>query len=195
MRSISLLLTACAVLAVTPVAAQVAEAPTRLFTPRDLFGLEYATDPQFRPDGGAIAYVRVANDIMSDRGKRSIWLVDPKSGAQTPLVSDERSNSRPRWSPDGQRLAYVVSGPDGGPQIHVRWIASGRSAQVATLEQAPGDLAWSPDGKSLAITMLTPGEPAKLAAPLARPEGAKWAARSEERRVGKECRSRWSPYH
>ncbi|MDP3746595.1 MAG: S9 family peptidase [Phenylobacterium sp.] len=176
MRSISLLLTACAVLAVTPVAAQVAEAPTRLFTPRDLFGLEYATDPQFRPDGGAIAYVRVANDIMSDRGKRSIWLVDPKSGVQTPLVADERSNSRPRWSPDGQRLAYVVSGPDGGPQIHVRWITSGRSAQVATLEQAPGDLAWSPDGKSLAITMLTPGEPAKLAAPPAKPEGARWAA-------------------
>ena len=24
---------------------------------------------------------------------------------------------------------------------------------------------------------------------------AKNAARSEERRVGKECRSRWSPYH
>ena len=25
--------------------------------------------------------------------------------------------------------------------------------------------------------------------------GYKYAARSEERRVGKECRSRWSPYH
>ena len=25
--------------------------------------------------------------------------------------------------------------------------------------------------------------------------GAKTANRSEERRVGKECRSRWSPYH
>ena len=24
---------------------------------------------------------------------------------------------------------------------------------------------------------------------------AAWAGRSEERRVGKECRSRWSPYH
>ena len=23
----------------------------------------------------------------------------------------------------------------------------------------------------------------------------RWAGRSEERRVGKECRSRWSPYH
>ena len=25
--------------------------------------------------------------------------------------------------------------------------------------------------------------------------GTTWKARSEERRVGKECRSRWSPYH
>ena len=24
---------------------------------------------------------------------------------------------------------------------------------------------------------------------------AEWEKRSEERRVGKECRSRWSPYH
>src|SRR5437016_9500929 len=31
---------------------------------------------------------------------------------------------------------------------------------------------------------------------LARPEiSTIWLARSEERRVGKECRSRWSPYH
>jgi len=177
MRSISLLFAACAVLAVSPAQAQVAEGPSRTFTPRDLFGLEYASDPQFRPDGGAIAYVRVSNDIMTDRARRSIWLVDPRSGAQTPLVADERSNSRPRWSPDGQRLAYVASGPDGSPQIFVRWIASGRSAQVATLDQAPDDMAWSPDGKSLAITMLTPDEPARLGGPPpAKPEGAKWAA-------------------
>ena len=26
-------------------------------------------------------------------------------------------------------------------------------------------------------------------------DGMKWLPRSEERRVGKECRSRWSPYH
>src|SRR6266496_772192 len=28
-----------------------------------------------------------------------------------------------------------------------------------------------------------------------RPWSIQWAPRSEERRVGKECRSRWSPYH
>ena len=30
---------------------------------------------------------------------------------------------------------------------------------------------------------------------LVRPDCAKIYVRSEERRVGKECRSRWSPYH
>src|SRR2546429_7833571 len=28
-----------------------------------------------------------------------------------------------------------------------------------------------------------------------KPASRQWAERSEERRVGKECRSRWSPYH
>src|SRR5258708_17235737 len=31
--------------------------------------------------------------------------------------------------------------------------------------------------------------------PRFRSEGVEYARRSEERRVGKECRSRWSPYH
>ena len=31
--------------------------------------------------------------------------------------------------------------------------------------------------------------------PLLYGNNTKWLLRSEERRVGKECRSRWSPYH
>src|SRR5260370_6151587 len=31
--------------------------------------------------------------------------------------------------------------------------------------------------------------------PIVRPTGLIFVTRSEERRVGKECRSRWSPYH
>src|SRR5690349_12755172 len=161
--------------ALTPSAvAQVADGPARTFTGRDLFGLRVASDPQTRPDGGAIAYVRVTNDVMSDRGVRSIWLVDPASGAQSPLVAGEGSAFAPRWSPDGERLAYILAG-EGGAQLYVRWMATGRTAKVATLEQSPNDLAWSPDGKSLVFTMLTRSDSPTLGAPLRRPEGAKWA--------------------
>lgn len=156
------------------VSAQVGDGPSRTFGARDLFGLQQASDPQVRPDGGAIAYVRASNDIMTDRARRGIWLVDADTGAQTPLVVDENTNLAPRWSPDGSRLAYVSAGP-GGAQLYVRWIASGRSARVATLEQAPNDIAWSPDGKTLAFTMLTLDEGRSLVPPVRRPEGAKWA--------------------
>lgn len=153
---------------------QSVEPPPRAFGARDLFGLQQASDPQVRPDGGAIAYVRVANDIMTDRARRSIWLVDPQSGVQSPLVVDENANLGPRWSPDGSRLAYVAAGAD-GVQLMVRWMASGRSARVASLEQAPNDIAWSPDGRSLAFTMLVADEGRPLAPPLSKPAGAKWA--------------------
>ena len=51
-------------LAASSVSAEIAEGPTRTFGARDLFGLQAASDPQVRPDGGAVAYVRVANDIL-----------------------------------------------------------------------------------------------------------------------------------
>lgn len=158
-----------------PALAQTADGPQPKFTGRDIFGLQQAADPEIRPDGGAIAYVRVTNDIMTDRARRSIWLVDAKSGVQTPLVAQEGSSFSPRWSPDGQRLAYVAV-VGGAPQLFVRWVAAGREAKVATLEQAPGDITWSPDGKTLAFTMMVADEGAKLGAPPSpKPEGAQWA--------------------
>jgi dipeptidyl aminopeptidase/acylaminoacyl peptidase len=171
---VSALAIACASSAGAPASAQVAEGPDRLFQGRDIFGLRSAGDPQVRPDGGAIAYVRTTQDIMTDNGHPSIWLVDPATGAQTPLAADEAANMRPVWSPDGSRLAYVSAGP-GGAQLYVRWMATGRSAKVANLEQAPSSVAWSPDGKTLAFVMLTLDAPRPLGAPMTPPPGAKWA--------------------
>ena len=172
---LALLVSALALAGAAPAFAQVAEGPSKVFQGRDIFGLRTASDPQVRPDGGAIAYVRTTQEIMIDNGRPSIWLVDPVSGAQTPLVVDEAANFVPRWSPDGTRLAYVAVA-SGSAQLYVRWVAAGRSARVATLEQSPNDIAWSPDGRTLVFTMLTLDDGKPLGQPLARPEGAKWAA-------------------
>jgi dipeptidyl aminopeptidase/acylaminoacyl peptidase len=172
---VSALALACASTAVAPASAQqVADAPNRLFQGHDIFGLRAAGDPQVRPDGGAIAYVRTTQDIMTDNGHPSIWLVDPVTGAQSPIAADDRANLRPVWSPDGQRIAYVSAGP-GGAQLYVRWMATGKSAQVANLQQAPSSVAWSPDGKTLAFIILVPAPPQPLGAPMRPPLGAKWA--------------------
>src|SRR5688500_18138028 len=151
------------------------DAPARLFEGRDLFGIQYAADPQIRPDGKAVAYVRVSYDVMKDAATQSIWLIDVNAGTQTPLVSAPGRHSSPRWSPDGKRLAHMSTANGGRSQIFIRWIASGESAQIADLTETPGNLTWSPDGSMIAFTMLTPDEKAKLGEAPPRPEGATWA--------------------
>jgi dipeptidyl aminopeptidase/acylaminoacyl peptidase len=159
---------------VTAVAAP-AESPARYFEGKDLFGVQVATDPQIRPDGGAVAYVRVSYEIMTDAARRSIWLIDTASGVQTPLVSGASSNTSPRWSPDGERLAYVSTAENGRAQLFVRWIRSGASARIAEFVEAPKDLTWSHDGKWIAFTMFVPDDKSKLGSAPAKPEGAQWA--------------------
>jgi len=161
--------------ATIPAAALAQDGPNRLFTGSDLFALEQASDPQISPDGSKVAYVRQSADIMTDRGRASIWLVDVKTGQQTPLVAGTGSHSQPRWSPDGTRLAYVSSGEGGTPQLFVRWIATGATARITGLPDSPQGIAWSPDGKQIAYTMTVPGEGLSLGSQPPKPEGAKWA--------------------
>jgi dipeptidyl aminopeptidase/acylaminoacyl peptidase len=164
-------------LALLPVSiAAAADAPSHLFEGRDLFGLQWVSEPQIRPDGAAVAYVRVGYDMMADRARSAIWLVDIKTGAQTPLVSAPGTHSALAWSPDGERLAYVSNSGAERAQLFVRWMSTGETARVADLTAAPAQLAWSPDGHSIAFTDFTPDEKAKLGAAPAKPEGAVWAA-------------------
>jgi dipeptidyl aminopeptidase/acylaminoacyl peptidase len=151
-----------------------APGPNRAFTGADLFDLEVASDPQISPDGSRIAYVRRSNDIMTDSTRSTIWLIDVKTGAHTPLVASPGNHFSPRWSPDGTRLAYVSAG-DGSPQLFVRWMATGATARVTGLPQSPDSISWSPDGTRIAYVMNVPGDGLKLGSAPPKPEGAKWA--------------------
>jgi dipeptidyl aminopeptidase/acylaminoacyl peptidase len=159
-----------------PVSAVAAPAtgPNPVFTGSDLFDIELATDPQISPDGRSIAYVRRTTDVMTDRFRTTIWLVDVASGQQRPLIAGNGSYSSPRWSPNGDRLAYVAA--DGGAaQLFVRWIASGESARITGLPDSPDSIAWSPDGRRIAYAMFVPDEGPRLGSAPPKPEGAKWA--------------------
>jgi len=140
----------------------------------DVFQLEYADDVQISPDGSRIVYVRVSHDIMTDRARRNLWMIDTDGTDNRPLRSEIRSFSSPRWSPDGARIAYV-SAAEGSPQLYVRWMDSGQTALLTNLVKAPDAIAWSPDGNSIAFTQLVAANKEPLAAPPPKPEGATWA--------------------
>ncbi len=136
------------------------------FQPMDVFQLEYAADPQISPDGAQVAYVRTSMDIMHDRKRSELWIVDADG-------SDHRhigTGSSPRWSPDGTRIAYLADG-----QIHLRWMDTGETVALTQLTESPRNPRWSPDGARIAFNMLVPYPPPSLAPAPRPPPGAEWA--------------------
>ena len=165
---------ACSAQAQTPTA-PVTPPPSPTFTGGDLFNLSYTSDPQISPDGKRIAYVRMSADVMTDRYRPSIWLVDVASGRQQPLIAGTGAHRSPRWSPDGRRLAYISTTEGPGAQLHVRWMDGGEAARITNLPDSPADIAWSPDSRRIAYLMRVPGEGPTIGKAPPKPEGASWA--------------------
>jgi acylaminoacyl-peptidase len=129
--------------------------------------------------------VRNSADILNDRWRSSLWIVDADGGDHRPLTAGPSDRS-PRWSPDGRRLLYAAGqGPGPGErgavgepdsvQLFVRWMDSGQTARLTQLQRSPGAMEWSPDGRWIAFTMLVPETPEPLAKMPEKPKGAQWA--------------------
>ncbi len=144
--------------------------------PRDLFSLSVASAPAVQPGGSLVAYVRTANDIMTDAGHKSIWVVDSKTGVTTTISVGGDAATQPFWSTDGRRLGYVQTDAKGASIIFVYDVAGKTLFAAARLENSPHGLAWSPDGSQIAFVMAVPRPDTVYGAPLVAPEGAKWAA-------------------
>lgn len=149
-------------------------APSTKFEPADVFGMEWASAPAIAPDGSRIAYVRVSGDIMKDRFRRSIWMVDASGQNHRPLVQGAGSYGSPVWSPDGRAIAYTAA-EGGAAEVRVFYLDTRQSATLARLPSGAQNLTWSPDGKTLAFAMFVKEKAAEPAALPPKPEGAEWA--------------------
>jgi len=144
------------------------------FALEDLFAMEWVSEPRIAPDGESVIYVRNFADRRNDRWRSNLWRIGADGENHRPLTSGTHRDLSPRISPDGERVAFVRAG-EGGAQLQMLWLDSGRSTRLSQLPAAPSGIAWSPDGSHLAFSMLveTPKEPmAKLPR---KPEGADWA--------------------
>lgn len=141
----------------------------------DVFELEIAQDPQISPDGSRVVYVRRGFDIMTDRPRTALWVIDFDGSDPRPLTDGTSTVSSPRWSPSGDRLLYS-SNEGGSTQLFVRWMHTGQTVELTNIRETAAGYAWSPDGQWIAMTMFVPGEGPKAAAMPPRPKGAEWAA-------------------
>src|SRR2546423_5629054 len=66
------------------------------------------TDPQWSPDSRRIAFVSDRTGKAFDEGHNTdVWTIDASGGPLTKISDHEQGDSSPRWSPDGQTIAFL----------------------------------------------------------------------------------------
>lgn len=145
-----------------------------VFEMEDIFSLQYANDIQISPDGEHIVYRRMGYDVMDDKSTGSLWMMNSDGSEHQKLTTRDQSESSPRWSPDGSRLAFVSKGKEGS-EVFLYWLNSGKFARITQLSKSPSSLTWSNDGSQLAFSMFVPSEAPVIAKIPKKPKGADWA--------------------
>ena len=134
-------------------------ATKRRLTPEDVLSFKNVEDAQISPDGSQVAFV-VGDSFKTDSkwAKSSIWIVETAGGTPLQLTNGPRTDSLPRWSPDGKQLAFVSDRlEDGQRQVFVLNPHGGEASALTDVTGAiPSPrglnaLQWSPDGSSLAF--------------------------------------------
>ncbi|MBA3321132.1 MAG: PD40 domain-containing protein, partial [Pyrinomonadaceae bacterium] len=143
-RSFSLLGCALLLLAIGNAVAQ--PSSRQPLTIDDLLKVRRVGDPHLSPDGKLIAYTISDPDKAANRSRTQIYLISVDGGEPKQLTNGQSSASTPRWSPDGQRIAFVTGG-----QLNVMDATGGGVKKITTISTSAGDPVWSPDGKMIAF--------------------------------------------
>jgi dipeptidyl aminopeptidase/acylaminoacyl peptidase len=118
------------------------------------------SEPQISPDGKTIAFVVTRINLEKDRRDRSLELLDIATGAARPLTYERERVSTPRWSPTGDRLAFLAAdgkGEKAKEQVFVLPMSGGEAQQITAAPEGVEQFAWRPDGKEIAC--VTSDEP------------------------------------
>lgn len=116
------------------------------FAFNDLVKLRRVGDAQVSPNGRTVAFTVGDVDKIGNRTLTHIYTVSVDGSNLKQITKGDKSNSGPRWSPDGKRLAYTMLGqiwtmePDGDDRKQITKISTGA-----------GNPVWSPDGRYIAF--------------------------------------------
>ncbi|HXU47176.1 MAG TPA: prolyl oligopeptidase family serine peptidase [Thermoanaerobaculia bacterium] len=138
-------------------------APSPSWTAGDLATAEEAFDWAVAPDGSSAAWVQseVAETGSGEQRQAHVWLARLPGGSGVRMTRGDEEAERPRYAPDGRRLAYLSDrAPDGGEagsaQIWILPLAGGEAYPATRFDREVIDFGWIDADTLVAVAKESP---------------------------------------
>jgi dipeptidyl aminopeptidase/acylaminoacyl peptidase len=111
--------------------------------------------PRISPGGNRLVYT--VNDAVMTADKSEfvtqIWLASVDGSQNYQLTFNEKSSTNPKWSPDGNWLAFTSNRKENRNNLYILRVTGGEAEQITDLKSSISDFEWSPDGRWIAYAM------------------------------------------
>jgi dipeptidyl aminopeptidase/acylaminoacyl peptidase len=125
------------------------------FTATEMMKLRRLGRPRVSPDGRQVVLALTEVDLAADSKRSDLWLVPVSGGEPRQITRHPASDSGPRWSPDGRRIAFV-SARNGEPQVFLLDLAGGEPRQATSFVGGSTTVVWIDDVRLLVGARVFP---------------------------------------
>jgi Tol biopolymer transport system component len=127
-------------------------AEQKSFSSEDIILFRQIQDFAVSPTGAEVAVVLRSIDQQQDQYQSKIWLASVEGKKVEPYTHGPGHDYYPRWSPNGEILAFVSDRNNGQSQIFLLPRSGGEAKQLTQMSESVSSVEWSFDGKSLIVT-------------------------------------------
>jgi dipeptidyl aminopeptidase/acylaminoacyl peptidase len=127
---------------------------TAVLTPAQTLERRGIGELELSPDGTRVVFT-VTEPVKGAARQRNVWLLDVASEQVRQLTFSAKSDSSPRWAPDGRSIAFL-SDRDGAAQLYLLPMGGGESQRLTDRKERIEAFRWSPDGGRIALLMAEP---------------------------------------